>query len=144
VSVEFSTIAHATEDVGRVMEAVLNIIPSELRGSISFTRRYLNGHHRNPIVMLTARVTKEEMAETIVEHLFSVLSQSERRELNLDFERSLDEENNFYIRLDKQGAFNGMVRLAREDPIRVKIRAKTWRPTVEGVRKILMDLGMTE
>lgn len=144
VSVEFSTIVHATEDAGRVMEAVLNIIPSELRGSISFTRRYLEGHHRNPIVMLTARVAKKEMAKAIVKHLFTMLSRSERRELNLDLERSLDEENNFYTRLDKQEAVNGRVRLTREDPIRVKVRTNTWRPTVEDIRKIFMDLGMIE
>ncbi len=144
VSVEFSTIVHATEDAGRVMEAVLNIIPSELRGSISFTRRYLEGHHRNPIVMLTARVANKEMAKAIVKHLFTMLSRSERRELNLDLERSLDEENNFYTRLDKQEAVNGRVRLTREDPIRVKVRTNTWRPTVEDIRKIFMDLGMTE
>jgi len=144
VYVEFSTIAHATEDVNRVTEAVLSIIPSELRGSIPFTRRYLDGHHGNPIVMLTVRVTKEKIAETIVEHIFAMLSRPERRELSLDFDRSLDEENNFYIRLDKQEAANGRVRLTREDPIRVKVRTKTWRRTVEGIKKIFMDLGMTE
>jgi len=144
VSVEFSTIVHATEDADRVTEAVLNIIPSELRSSISFTRRYLEGHHRNPIVMLTARVAEKEMAKAIVKHLFTMLSRSERRELNLDLEKSLDEENNFYTRLDKQEAVNGRVKLTREDPIRVKVRTKTWRPTVEDIRKIFMDLGMIE
>jgi RNA binding exosome subunit len=94
--------------------------------------------------MLTARVAKKEMTKAIVKHLFTMLSRSERRELNLDLERSLDEENNFYTRLDKQEAVNGRVRLTREDPIRVKVRTNTWRPTVEDIRKIFMDLGMTE
>jgi RNA binding exosome subunit len=84
------------------------------------------------------------MTKAIVKHLFTMLSRSERRELNLDLERSLDEENNFYTRLDKQEAVNGRVRLTREDPIRVKVRTNTWRPTVEDIRKIFMDLGMTE
>ena len=144
VSVEFSTIVHATEDVNKVMEAVSNIIPSEFRDSIAFTRRYLDGHHRNPIVTLTARVTKKEMAEAIVSNIFTNLSRPEINELNLDLERSIDEENNFYIRLDKQEAVHHRVRLTREDPIRVKIRTKTWPPTVEDIRKIFMDLGMTE
>lgn len=144
VSVEFSTITHATEDIEKVEEAVLNTIPPELRGSVLFTRRYLEGHYRNPIVILTAGITEAKMAEAALIHIFTMLSRSERRELSLDFEKALDEDNNFYIRLDKQGAFRGIVRLTDRDPIRVKVKTGMWQPTVEGARKILEDLGMKE
>jgi RNA binding exosome subunit len=144
MSVEFSTITHATEDVDKVMEAVLNIVPPELRGSTLFNRRYLEGHYRNPIVILTANITEAKMAEAALRYIFTMLSRPERRELSLDFEKALDEDNNFYIRLDKQGAFRGILRLADRDPIRVKVKTRMWRSTVEGARKILEDLGMKE
>jgi len=144
VSVEFSTIAHATENLEKVEAAILNILPSELHGSISLSRMYLKGHHGNPIATFAMRIVKEKIAEIVVQHLFTMMSLSDKRELCLEFEKYFDEEGNFYIRLDKQEAFRGRIKLAREDPIRIKIKAKMWRRNMESVRETFRSLGMIE
>jgi RNA binding exosome subunit len=143
VSIELSTIAHATESLDKVETAILNVLPTQVHDSTSFCRHYLKGHHGNPIVTLTMRLAKGKAARTSVEHLFRMLSPTEKHELDLEFERYLDEEENFYIRLDKQEAFKGKIKLAREEPIRIKIRIEMWHPTPEGAKEILRNLGMT-
>jgi RNA binding exosome subunit len=67
---------------------------------------------------------------------------NEKHEVNLDFENLLDENGNFYVRLDKQEALKGKIKLATRDPIRIKMKARMFRPTPNGVREIFKDLGM--
>jgi len=142
LSVELSTIVHATESLEKVETAILNVLPNQVRDPTSFSRCYLKGHHGNPIVTLTMRLAKGEAARTSVEYVFRMLSHTEKQKLDLEFERYLDEEDNFYIRLDKQEAFKGKVKLGREESIRIKIKTKKWQPTPDAAREILRNLGM--
>ena len=41
--------AHATEDVDKVIEAVQNVLPSDLDEDVAFKRSNLEGHYGNPI-----------------------------------------------------------------------------------------------
>jgi RNA binding exosome subunit len=144
VSIEFSTIAHATEDLTKVETAMLNILPQELRGSILILRQYLKGHYRNPIATLAMRIRSEKAARMTLEHVFKMMSQTERGQLDREFESYIDEEMNFYIRLDKQEAFKGRIRLTQGDPIRVRIKTKTWQQDSQDEKIIFRKLGMRE
>ncbi len=142
MSVQLSAIAHATEDPSKVEMAMLNTLPADIRDSTSFSRQNLKGHHGNPIVMLTIRIFKGKAVKGVVQHLFKMMIPNEKQEVNLDFENLLDENGNFYVRLDKQEALKCKIKLAARDPIRIKMKAKMFRPTPNGVREIFKDLGM--
>ena len=142
MSVQLSAIAHATEDTSKVEMAMLNTLPADLRDSISISRQNLKGHHGNPIVMLTIRISKGKAVKGVVQNLFKMMIPNEKQEVNLDFENLLDENGNFYVRLDKQEALKCKIKLATRDPIRIKMKAKMFRPTPNGVIEIFKDLGM--
>ena len=117
-SVEISTIAHATEDTSKVENALRRLL---LGTSLPFTRRYLEGHYRNPIVRVDTRLSRKD-AVRFAETLMRDLPRSERLRIQRNLALHSDDEGNLYIRLDKQKLFLGEVRLGEEDPVRVKIK----------------------
>ena len=121
-SVEISAIAHATDDLEKVQAALTTILPESLRGRQLFTRRYLEGHYRNPITTFEAKLTKPTEVEEFTTSFFRQLSKSEKLRIERDLALHSDPEGNLYVRLDKQRAFRGTVELGGEDPIRVRLK----------------------
>lgn len=121
-SVEISTIAHATDDLEKVQAALRTILPDSLRERQLFTRKYMEGHHRNPIVTFDARLTKPTEVNEFTSSLLRQLSKSEKLRIERDLALHSDSEGNLYIRINKQQAFRGIVELGDEDPIRVRMK----------------------
>ena len=117
-SVEISTIAHATEDPAKVDIALQNLL---LGVHQPFTRRYLEGHHGNPIVKIEAKLTHKTAAQFA--YLFiQQLTKNDRLLLLRDLQLHSDDEGNLYIRIDKQKSFLGTFQMAEDDLIRIKIK----------------------
>jgi RNA binding exosome subunit len=121
-SVEISTIAHATDDLEKVQAALRTILPESLKERQLFTRKYMEGHHGNPIVTFDARLTKPAEVDEFASHFLSRLSKSEKLLIERDLVLHSDPEGNLYIRINKQQAFRGVVELGDEDPIRVRMK----------------------
>lgn len=121
-SVEISAIAHATDDPEKVQAALTVILPDSLKDRQLFTRRYLEGHHGNPIVTFEARLTRAPEVEEFANYFFRHLSKSEKLRIQRDLALHSDSEGSLYIRIDKQQAFRGIVELGEEDPIRVRLK----------------------
>jgi RNA binding exosome subunit len=121
-SVEISAIAHATDDLEKVQAALTAILPESLKGRQLFTRRYLEGHYRNPITTFEGRLTKPADVEVFTSNFFRHLSKSEKVRIERDLALHSDPEGNLYVRIDKQGAFRGVVELGEEDPIRIRLK----------------------
>ena len=137
--VDIRFFAHATEDPEKVMEAVQQILPSDHIDNIAFKKNNLRGHYGNPISLFETRIKKKEIIQALVKHLFSNLSELDKgtlfREIDLHAE-----DGNLYLRLDKQAALQGELKLCIADPVRVRIRFRKKR--VEDVVKICRELGM--
>jgi RNA binding exosome subunit len=142
VSIELSAIAHATESLEAVEKAIRNILPYEMCDT-KFTRRYLKGHHGNPITTLNLNIVNEHEIKWVLENLFRLMDKAQRDKLILEFENFIDDEQNLYIRLDKQEAFGGKFTLTSKDPVRLKIKTEVWRPTTQKVKEIFDRLGMS-
>jgi len=138
-SVEISTIAHATDDPDKVQLALHNLLPESLRERQLFTRRYVEGHHGNPIVTFDARLTRPAEGEALAKHVISRLSRSERMLIVRDLALHVDDEGNLYVRVDKQQAFRRAVELSDEDPIRVRIKFNRLRGTVERLMRDFLE-----
>lgn len=104
------------------MTAVKNIIPSHLEDEITFTKDVLQGHHDNSIILFKAIVRKESLMKDLIGYFFSKLEADDKKTLLSDVESRVDEKGNLYLRLDKQEAFHGNIRLGQTDPIHIRIR----------------------
>jgi RNA binding exosome subunit len=121
-SVQISTIAHATDDLDKVQAALRFILPESLKQKQVFTRRYMQGHHGNPIVTFEAKLAKPQEVDQVTHHFIGQLAKNEKLLIERDLDTHSDDQGNLYIRIDKQQAFRGVVELGDEDPIRLRLK----------------------
>ncbi len=131
--------AHATEDLEKVVGAVQNILPSDNIEEIAFNRSNLEGHYGNPITLFEAKIKDKEIIRALVENLASHLSALDKEELSREINRYV-EKGSLYLRLDKQAALQGKIKLVSSDPIRIRIRFR--KSKIEDIIEICREIGM--
>jgi len=131
--------AHATEDLDKVMEAVQNVLPSDHLEDITFNRSNLEGHYGNPITFFETRIKDKETVRALVEKISANLSSLDKEELGRTINRCV-EKGSLYIRLDKQAALQGKIKLVTSDPIHIRIRFR--KSKIEDVIEICREIGM--
>lgn len=137
VDIRFS--AHATEDPIRVVEAVQKVLPPSFVDHIKFKRRSLRGHYGNPIVLFETRIKSNEIIQAFMENLSSRLHEQDKESLLKEIDRHVGE-GSLYLRLDKQAALKGEVRLCAADPIRVRVRFRKGK--TEDIILFCREVGM--
>lgn len=137
--IDLRVFAHATEDVDKVLTAVRNLIPAELIDTVVFKKSNLTGHHGNPIVHLETKIKDRKVAQAVVEKLSQGLPISDKETLSSEIGQYV-EKGNLYLRLDKQSAYLGELRLCQTDPIHLRIHFK--KHTVEEVVDICRSFGL--
>jgi RNA binding exosome subunit len=125
--VDVRTFAHATEDNDKVLKALQNVLPPELVETIVFKKTGLCGHHGNPIVLFEARVKDRKAAGAIFSKVCAGLGILDKELLNREIDSHL-EKGNIFLRLDKQAAFQGEMKLGREDSIHLRVHFKRHMP----------------
>ena len=78
--IEFSVHAHATEDVERVKQALLNLLPEHTRRKVTFSETLVEGHYSNPIRRITVHISGEDAIKAL-EYLGSTLDDIEKHAL---------------------------------------------------------------
>ncbi|WP_456474203.1 RNA-binding domain-containing protein [Candidatus Pyrohabitans sp.] len=106
--VKATCFAHATEEVEKVKQALINIFPTEVEVRQSQAR----GQFGNPIIILEAEVKKQPEIRAFLKRLIESLPSGDIERLRSEIERRF-EEGRFYIRLDKMHAYSGRLRLGQ-------------------------------
>lgn len=119
--ISFRAFVAATEDDGRVREALSVFLPLD---SISSTT--VSGHFGNEIRILEASLKKKD-----VQSFFHILREQLPREelirLRREIPERVDQDNHFHLRLDKQAAYKGTVRLTEsKDAIDISATVETY------------------
>jgi len=130
---------HATENLDKVVEAVQRILPSDYIDDILFKKNNLKGHYGNPITLFETRIKKKEIIKVFVENLSSRLDELDKETLRREIDLHV-EKGSLYVRLDKQVAFQGELKLCVADPIHVRIRFRKTKN--EDIVKTCQELGM--
>ena len=117
---EIELIAHATEDLDKVLQAAKAVLPPGAEVKVRFKVKSFKGHHGNPIKLIRTRIRDRELAQAVFEHIISGLPEEDRLELLAGLRRRMSG-GSLYLRLDKQQAFLGRLRLCASDPIWIKI-----------------------
>jgi RNA binding exosome subunit len=122
VSIRLS--AHATEDLDKVRRACLHLFPEDQAKDVTFQTAPLKGHYGNPITLLEAKIVDNALIEALLDTLRLRLSADDKQRIAWDQSRVL-EKRDLYLRLDKQAAVEGELRLRRDDPIHIRVHFKT-------------------
>ena len=130
---------HATENLDKVVEAVQRLLPSDYIDDILFKKNNLKGHYGNPITLFETRIKNREIIKAFVENLSSRLDELDKEMLGKEIDLHV-EKGSLYVRLDKQAALQGELKLCTADPIRVRIRFR--KTKIEDIVKTCRELGM--
>jgi RNA binding exosome subunit len=146
VTVEASVFSHATEDEVKVEQALKNTIQSEV-AKMKICCRRLSGHYKDPITIMTAKVTRSKDASLILKTMVQALSSIDMLRVLDEIGDRTDESGNLYLRLDKQKAFQEVLTFNDMDSIRVKFsfRIPHGSDSVEYIRSVIkgfMDEGV--
>jgi RNA binding exosome subunit len=123
---EINIVLHATEDEGRVLKAIEDVllVPSE-----RFSSSPSEGHYKNKILLRRAILSSHE-AGSLAKRVISLLNSADREHLSRLVHEYSDEKGNLYIRLDKQRMCQGRVSLSETDAIRIRFKpVKRYKPS---------------
>ncbi|HKY11657.1 MAG TPA: RNA-binding domain-containing protein [Nitrososphaera sp.] len=123
---EINIVLHATEDEGRVLKAIEDVllVPSE-----RFSSSPSEGHYKNKILLQRAILSSHE-AGSLAKRVISLLNSADREHLSRLVHEYSDEKGNLYIRLDKQRMCQGRVSLSETDAIRIRFKpVKRYKPS---------------
>ena len=137
--IDIKFFAHATEDLEKVREAVKHILPTNRVEEIEFRKNSLRGHHGNPIVFFQTKIERKELVKAVIENISRSLSELDKEVLRREIAMHV-EKGSLYLRLDKQAAFQGVVKLGTTDPIHLRIRFRKGK--IEEISKICEELGI--
>ncbi len=133
--VSFRAFVAATEDEGRVREALTVFVPLDRISALT-----AEGHFGNEIKILEAALRKRESA-AFFQILREQLPAEELQRLRREIPDRLEGESHFHLRLDKQAAYKGMVRLTdSKDALDTTILVKTYPSRRESALKIISEL----
>jgi RNA binding exosome subunit len=130
--VDLRAFCYATEDEKRVEEALRTFLPEEAE----IDRATSEGHHGDRIVVLSARVERADE----MRHVLGRLSDLDTaQQLADELDDRVDDNCSLFLRLDKQAAFRGDVRLGDGLTVRAKVEAypATKEKAVENAREAL-------
>ena len=139
VYVHISFFAHATEDIKKVVEAVQNVLPDKYAHEIDFKSKSLKGYYGNPIILFETKIEDREIIKAVMENFSLGFGEVDKetiiKEINLRVEKG-----SLYIRLNKQIALQGKVKLGAANPIRIKVRFK--KGTLKKIINVCREFGM--
>lgn len=114
--VDVRAFCYATESEERVRDALRAVLPEETRIETSTGE----GHHGDPITVLSARVDRSDTVQSVFDRLTSELDMDRIR---TELEDRLDDNNALYLGLDKQAAARGDLQLGEGLTVRAKVEA---------------------
>ncbi len=133
--VSFRAFVAATEDVDRVREALSIFVPLDRISSST-----AEGHFGNEIKILEASLRKKE-GQAFFQILKEHLSHEDQLRLRREIPERLEGDSHFHLRLDKQAAYRGLLRLTdSRDALDVCALIKTYPARRESALKVLSEL----
>jgi RNA binding exosome subunit len=123
VSAKISTITHSTEDPKKVAQAIRNLSLGET--SLGITMNRAKGHHGNEITTSVSMIRNATHAKIFLKNIWRGLSSLDRTEVYSSLASRIDSTGTMFLRIDKQEALKGRIRLENTDPVKIEISFRT-------------------
>ena len=132
---ELRAFSYATEHEQRVTDALALFVPED----VPIEHERTEGHHGDPITVFRATLESARHMRTVLEMIPGIPGFDR---VLTDLEQRVDDETSFYLRFDKQRAFQGELALGDGVHLRGKIEAypATREGAIENLRTALIDL----
>jgi len=138
--VDFRFCVHATEDVDKVMKAIQTVLPIENEeDEVTFNENAIEGHYGNPITFFETRIKNKRVIKALIENLSDKLGSLDKTQLSETLDRCF-EKGSLYLRVDKQAAMQGKIKLVTSDPIRIRIRFR--KRKLDDVIQVSKEIGL--
>ena len=138
-SVKISVFVHATEEENKV----LNVLKLLLSDDAKVQKEHATGHFRNPIDVLTVKITRPRDITTFLDLIKQNLPKDHIHKLLNDLKCYVDDEGVLFIRIDKQEAAKNSLKLGKKDSILVKAKIAAYparkEKALEVARGLLRD-----
>ncbi len=119
-SVTISFFIHSTEEVSRLTDKISRSLGIPLN---SIELETLEGHYGNVLHSAKAHILGEQ-ADLVSKLILERLDSASKATIASELERSIDEHDALYLRLDRQLLGESLV-IGSEEPIRVKLKPKS-------------------
>ncbi len=120
--IEARAYARATEFLEKVETAVTSIFPEEVRPSISMTTSSVEGQSGDTISIVKATLERKKQCEQVFNFILRGIKTAGRNALQQSTDLRLDENCVFFLRIDKQAAYQGNLKINNEvDVISVRV-----------------------
>jgi len=120
--IEARAYARATEVSERVSTAICSIFPEDIRNNVSVSEERVEGQSGDSILIISGLLDNSNECEISFDALLKEMEKKDLRELKRTLDLRLSSNCVFFLRIDKQGAFLGKIRLSdNADVIRTKI-----------------------
>ncbi|MCJ7817675.1 MAG: hypothetical protein MUP60_02390 [Candidatus Thorarchaeota archaeon] len=115
--IEARVYSRATEVTERVGTAVLNIFPEGVRENVSISEEKVEGQSGDAISILSGELKDREKCETTFDFILKHMDKKDRRIVMRSLDLRFSDDCVFFLRIDKQGAFLGKIRLANNTDV---------------------------
>ena len=127
----------STEDPEKVVQALGNIIPT--LDSKKLEIREHHGVYGNLFYSILYKGEKKE-ARKVWEHIWKNLDEEDRELLRNEIEKYVDEWGQLHLRLDKQSAFEGKLRLGTGGVIKLVFKLEAYPAKPENFLRVAREL----
>ena len=142
-AITFSCSSHSTEDLEKVKTALYNLIPESIRKEHEIKIQHISGHAGNPMQLLDLTIRKTRYLKATFDYLTEKIDDVDKEYLYQIAESRIGEDNWFYMRINKQDAFNNQIHLDDGDnTIRVVIKFIIYKPEPNQIINALVDYGI--
>ena len=116
LDIKINLILHATEDEGKILEGLENIFQIEQK---DFQIEQVPGHFNNPILLISSKLKKRD-AKKFLKHFCENLNKDDFDDVYENVEEYVTSAG-LSLRLSKQEMVSGILRISREDAIKINI-----------------------
>jgi RNA binding exosome subunit len=120
--IEARAYARATEISERVSSAILGVFPENVRQNVSISEEKAEGLSGDSISIISGLLDNRNECEISFDYMLKQMEKTDLRAIKRTLDLRLSDNCVFFLRIDKQGAFLGKLRLTdNADVIRTKI-----------------------
>ncbi|WP_455645137.1 RNA-binding domain-containing protein [Methanosphaera sp.] len=135
-NISYRTFVYGTEDEEKVINSISYLFPNPL------PEKTINEDHFNDdIIILSEKRAKKRINKDFIKFLNENLTQEDKNIIKNELSRRMDEKGNFFLRFDKQEAFNENLKLTYSgDAIHVRIKIASYPVNKENAIKVAHDI----